>query len=184
MTDHSQMTDSRQSSDQVDNKHLGLDERVPSVPISSSKLEISPDDQTLSGSQRKSLDSSYRTEPGGRSVEKNNMQNTTKSGENFEDKGSVTADVRSLKNLLPPDAAHSSSDLEHFMPTEQVFSEREELLREEIAVSTFQDRAISVPFVPGALPTLPPSLKVMAFPRGDVTDFPRPQVGGGNYLSE
>ena len=89
-----------------------------------------------------------------------------------------------LENVLTPDALQRNTDLQYFMPTQQVFSEKEQLRREEFSQSTFQDRPISVATLPGQVPVLPKSLRVMVFPRGQVADFPPPKADKSHLLSE
>ena len=90
-----------------------------------------------------------------------------------------------MKNVLTPaDAARHSADLQHFMPTQQVFSEKEALRQEEYLQNVFQERPVSVSVLPGQYPRLPPCLKVMAFPPGDVSDFPTPTGDQARLLSK
>ncbi|KAL8575618.1 hypothetical protein ACOMHN_028639 [Nucella lapillus] len=91
--------------------------------------------------------------------------------------------VDSMPNLLAPDAVRASSDLEYFMPTEQVFSEKEELRLQEYAQSVYNERAVTVPVIPGHFLSLPKSLTVMAFPPRDVSDFPRPLADASHLLN-
>ncbi|KAK7107489.1 5-methylcytosine rRNA methyltransferase NSUN4-like [Littorina saxatilis] len=92
-------------------------------------------------------------------------------------------DLDGMGNILTPDAMYNSTDLQHFMPTQQVFSEREELRQAEFSQSTYQERPVSVSVLPGQHPSLPLSLRVMAFPRGDVSDFPMPKADAANLLN-
>lgn len=90
-----------------------------------------------------------------------------------------------LENVLTPaDAAQHSSDLQHFMPTQQVFSEKETLRQEEYSQNMFQERPVSVLVLPGQYPRLPPFFRVMAFPRCNVSDFPTPRADEAHLLSK
>nr|KAG5706813.1 hypothetical protein BaRGS_004148 [Batillaria attramentaria] len=75
--------------------------------------------------------------------------------------GTGTGDI---ENVLTPDEALRSKDLQYFVPTEQVFSEKEQLLREELERSTFEERPISVSVLSGQTPGLPTALQVLTYP--------------------
>lgn len=88
-----------------------------------------------------------------------------------------------MDNVLTPDAVLHSKDLQYFVPTEQVFSETEQLLQEEVHLSKFEERPISITVLPGRLPALPASLQVLTYPAGDVSDFPRPKADTAGLLN-
>ncbi|KAK7497187.1 hypothetical protein BaRGS_00011481 [Batillaria attramentaria] len=94
--------------------------------------------------------------------------------------GTGTGDI---ENVLTPDEALRSKDLQYFVPTEQVFSEKEQLLREELERSTFEERPISVSVLSGQTPGLPTALQVLTYPAGDVSDFPRPRADQAGLLN-
>ncbi|XP_076466488.1 5-cytosine rRNA methyltransferase NSUN4-like isoform X2 [Babylonia areolata] len=91
--------------------------------------------------------------------------------------------VDDIKNLLTPDAVKCSADLEYFMPTEQVFSEKEELRLQEYSQSVYHENVVSVPIMPGQFQLLPKSLKMIAFPPGDLSDFPKPLADKSHLLN-
>lgn len=90
-----------------------------------------------------------------------------------------------LQNVFTPDTVYNNTDLQYFVPTQTVYSEREALLQEEEKMySTYEDRPISVRILPEHLPALSKTLKVMTFKSGDVSDFPSPRANDMGLLSK
>ena len=118
----------------------------------------------------------WNTVEDGKKLEKNETSGTGSSDDE---------DHHDLQNVLTPaDGVQHSSDLQHFMPTQQVFSEKEQLRQEEYAQNIFHEHPVSVSVLPGQYPRLPPFLRVMAFPLSNVSDFPAPRVDEADLLSK
>ena len=73
------------------------------------------------------------------------------------------------------------TDLHMFVPAKNVYSERDQLLMEETVQSTYTPGDVRVNFTTKSVWTLPENLKVMVYPKGDVTVFPDPK---GSLLSK
>ena len=86
-------------------------------------------------------------------------------------------------NIWRPDDLTDNANLQIFIPTEKVFSEKELLRREEVMQNTFEDRPVTVSMLPSEVPMLPKCLHVMAFLRGDVSSFPHPRSYEANMMS-
>ena len=71
-------------------------------------------------------------------------------------------------------------DLNVFVPTEKVYSERDLLLREEISMNSFEPRDISLEILPVEhIQNFPSELRTFVFPSGVVSQFPSPKSHHG-----
>ncbi|GFO15302.1 5-methylcytosine rRNA methyltransferase nsun4 [Plakobranchus ocellatus] len=74
---------------------------------------------------------------------------------------------------------HSNDDLNMFVPTEKVYSERDLLLREEISLNSFESREISLSVLPADPLNFSPDVGAFVFQQGDVSRFPSPKPHHG-----
>lgn len=72
-------------------------------------------------------------------------------------------------------ADFSRTDLDVFIPAENVYSERDTLRMEEVSKSTFTPGDVKVNFIRRSKWTLPEQLQVMVYPEGDIRRFPDPK---------
>lgn len=68
-----------------------------------------------------------------------------------------------------------------FVPVDQIYTEKEHLLKEEVTMNTFRPRDLSIPVVPLSSVTIPSSINAMVYPKGNVTLFPQPKAHLGIY---
>ncbi|RUS90871.1 hypothetical protein EGW08_001378 [Elysia chlorotica] len=73
------------------------------------------------------------------------------------------------------DGQYSSDDLNVFVPTEKVYSEKDLLLREEISLNSFESRDISLKVLPAEALNFSQDLRPYVFPSGVVSRFPSPK---------
>lgn len=104
---------------------------------------------------------------------------------NISDKlGTENCDAKDSVNVLSPlnssedpsDENLHKDDLNVFVPTEQVYSERDQLLREEISINSFQPRESEVEILPSEPMDISRSINAFVFPKGDVSLFPQPRA--------
>uniref|UniRef100_A0A0B7ABB8 NOL1/NOP2/Sun domain family member 4 n=2 Tax=Arion vulgaris TaxID=1028688 RepID=A0A0B7ABB8_9EUPU len=79
-------------------------------------------------------------------------------------------------NLLDAKSDNLYEDnLNVFVPTDQVYSERDQLLRDEISINSFQPRDAGFEIVPVESINISSDINAFVFSRGDVSLFPQPK---------
>ncbi|XP_059153522.1 5-methylcytosine rRNA methyltransferase NSUN4-like [Physella acuta] len=68
-----------------------------------------------------------------------------------------------------------------FVPVDQIYTEKEHLLKEEVTMNTFRPRDLSIPVVPLSSLTIPSSINALVYPKGNVTLFPQPKAHSRIY---
>lgn len=99
--------------------------------------------------------------------------------QNYDNDGELSKHNSLLEEETYQDEQFSGDDLNVFVPTEKVYSERDQLLREEISVNAFKPRDISLEILPAEKLNFPQDLRAFVFPSGVVSRFPPPRPHNG-----
>ncbi|KAK3769809.1 hypothetical protein RRG08_046914 [Elysia crispata] len=98
----------------------------------------------------------------------------------FHDTDGLSAGRTSLlEEQALQDEQDANDDLNLFVPTEKVYSEKDLLLREEISLNSFESRDIGLRVLPAETLSFPQDLKTFVFPSGVVSRFPSPKSHHG-----
>ncbi|KAL3881973.1 hypothetical protein ACJMK2_028355 [Sinanodonta woodiana] len=97
---------------------------------------------------------------------------------------------KGLERLKTNDVSvvQDGQNLMKFMPTTQVYSEKELMYQEESRQSVYTPKDIPIVIVKEKMANIPTSLRLMVYPKGNISEFasPRPDKGGllGYYLMD
>ncbi|GFS09326.1 5-methylcytosine rRNA methyltransferase NSUN4 [Elysia marginata] len=84
-----------------------------------------------------------------------------------------------LSGEILQESQYADDDLNVFVPTEKVYSEKDQLLREEMSLNSFESRDISFEMLPAETLNYQQDLKTFVFPSGVVSKFPSPKSYNG-----
>ncbi|CAL1544947.1 unnamed protein product [Lymnaea stagnalis] len=98
-----------------------------------------------------------------------------------------TAYKADIEVLEPYKEELYKDNLNVFVPTEQVYSEKEQIIKEEMSINAFQPRDIGINIIQPKSVNISRFVDAFVFPKGDISQFPqpRPRYGiHGYYLMD